>query len=111
MGVSFSPNWTSAKGTIRYQCGQRKSRIQRSLHRLGYLNFSAFLRMPFGLRNAGQSFQRFLDDVLQGLDFVFVYVDDILIASWSEEEHILHVQEVLRRLGEHGLVINAEKCS
>ena len=70
-----------------------------------------FLRMPFGLRNAGQSFQRFLDDVLQGLDFVFVYVDDILIASRSEEEHILHVQEVLRRLGEHGLVINAEKCS
>jgi hypothetical protein len=32
-----------------------------------------FLRMPFGLRNAGQSFQRFMDEVLSGLDFAFCY--------------------------------------
>ena len=75
------------------------------------LSLFEFIRMPFGLSNAGQRFQRFLDDVLQGLDYVFVYVDDILIASHNKEEHILHVQEVLRRLKEKGLVINAEKCS
>ena len=65
--------------------------------------------MPFGLRNAGQSFQRFLDRVLQGLDFVFIYMDAMLIASKSEEEHAVHVRIVLERLAEHGLVINAEK--
>lgn len=43
-----------------------------------------FNRMPFGLRNAAQTFQRFIDHVLQGLDFVYAYIDDILIASTSE---------------------------
>jgi hypothetical protein len=46
-----------------------------------------FLRMPFGLRNAGQSFQRFMDEVLAGLDFAFCYLDDILIGSTRPEEH------------------------
>ena len=39
-----------------------------------------FLRMPFGLRNAAQTFQRFIDEVLRGLPFVFAYLDDVLIA-------------------------------
>ena len=40
-----------------------------------------FIRMPFGLRNAAQSFQRFMDEVTRGLPFVFTYIDDLLIAS------------------------------
>ena len=69
-----------------------------------------FIRMPFGLRNSGQSFQRFMDEVLDGLDFCFVYADDVLIGSKSLEEHVLHVREVLTRLAEHGIVFNEEKC-
>ncbi|KAG1695928.1 Transposon Ty3-G Gag-Pol polyprotein [Nymphon striatum] len=46
-----------------------------------------FLRMPFGLKNAAQTFQRFMDSILQDLSFVFVYLDDILVASSSSEEH------------------------
>jgi hypothetical protein len=69
-----------------------------------------FLRMPFGLRNAGQSFQRFMDEVLAGLDFAFCYLDDILIASCSEDEHLQHLQQVLQRLQQYGLVLNMEKC-
>ena len=38
-----------------------------------------FLRMPFGLRNAAQTFQRFIDEVLRGLDFVYAYIDDLLL--------------------------------
>ena len=44
-----------------------------------------FLRMPFGFSNAAQTFQRMMDWVLQGLNFVFCYMDDILVASESEE--------------------------
>lgn len=40
-----------------------------------------FLFMSFGLRNAAQSFQRFIDEVLRGLDFCFCYIDDILVAK------------------------------
>ncbi len=50
-----------------------------------------FLRMPFSLRNAGQSFQRFMDEVLSRLDFAFCYLDDILIGSSTPDEHILHL--------------------
>ncbi|QQP40155.1 Pol polyprotein [Caligus rogercresseyi] len=40
-----------------------------------------FLRMPFGLKNAAQAFQRLMDSIFSGLPFTFIYLDDILIAS------------------------------
>ena len=49
-----------------------------------------YLCMPFGLKNAAQTFQRLMDTVCRGLDFVFVYLDDILIASQSESDHLAH---------------------
>ena len=48
-----------------------------------------FLTMPFGLRNAASTFQRFIDEVVQDLDFVYNYIDDILVASASLEEPYL----------------------
>jgi len=69
-----------------------------------------FLRMPFGLRNAAQTFQRMMDEVLSGLPWVFVYLDDVLVASRSEDEHEQHLREVLAQLQQHGLVLNGEKC-
>ena len=69
-----------------------------------------FVRMPFGLRNAGQTFQRMMDEVLQGLDYCFVYLDDLLIASLDHVQHRQHLREVLQRLEQHGLVLNGEKC-
>lgn len=69
-----------------------------------------FIRMPFGLRNAGQTFQRLMDEVLSGLEYVFCYLDDVLVASKSVEEHAGHLREVFQRLQQHGLVLNGEKC-
>ena len=70
-----------------------------------------FTRMPFGLRNAAQSFQRFIDQVLRGLPFVFAYIDDLLVASSSREEHYSHLKELFQRLDEFGLVVNPDKCT
>lgn len=69
-----------------------------------------FTRMPFGLRNAAQTFQRFIDQVLRGLDHVFAYIDDVLVASKTIEEHKLHLQAVFERFKQYGITINPDKC-
>jgi hypothetical protein len=69
-----------------------------------------FLRMPFGLRNAGMTFQRMMDQLFFDLPCVFVYLDDLLVASRSVQEHQEHLRQVLAVLQRSGLVINAEKC-
>ncbi len=68
-----------------------------------------FLRMPFGLRNTAQTFQRFINQVLHGLPFCYPYIDDLLIASSSREEHMEHLHCVLQRLDDHGILINIHK--
>ena len=65
--------------------------------------------MPFGLRNAGQTFQRFIDQVIRGLPFVYAYLDDILIASKDENEHENHLKQLFERLNEYGVIINPAK--
>ena len=69
-----------------------------------------FLRMPFGLKNAGQTFQRLMDGVLGDLEFAFVYMDDILVASNTLEEHQEHFRALFRRLADHDLIVNQGKC-
>ncbi len=69
-----------------------------------------FTKMPFGLRNAAQTFQRFIDEVLRGLPFTYAYIDDVLVASPSAEDHKDHLRTVFRRLDEYGIVINPLKC-
>ena len=65
-----------------------------------------FTRMPFGLRDAAQTFQRLIDEVLRGLPFAFAYIDDVLIASRDINEHQDHLLQVFER--HFGLKIN--KC-
>ena len=69
-----------------------------------------FLRMPFGLRNAAQTFQRFIDQVLRGLPCVYAYIDDVLIASSSPSDHHAHLRQVFERFQQFGVVINPTKC-
>ena len=65
-----------------------------------------FLRMPFGLRNAAQTLQRFMDEVLRGIKFAYSYIDDVLIASTTSEEHLEHLRVVFERLTAYGIVVN-----
>lgn len=48
-------------------------------------------RMSFGLRNATQAFQRFVNEVCRGLDFLFEDIDDILVAFKNENIHKEHI--------------------
>ncbi|GBG72311.1 hypothetical protein CBR_g11240 [Chara braunii] len=71
-----------------------------------------FIVMPFGLTNAPATFQRCMNDLLRPWleRFVVVYLDDILVFSKTLEEHQGHLRQVLEKLREANLKINAKKC-
>ena len=77
-----------------------------------YTPFGSFeyLRMPFGLRNSSGTFQRFIDTQLRDFPFTSAYLDDILIASSSHEQHEKHLRLVLSKLEDIGLRVNEDKC-
>jgi hypothetical protein len=68
-----------------------------------------FLRMHFELKNAGQRFQLLIDCMLAELDFVFVYLDDIIIDSWSKEENLPHLRLVFTQLQQFGLFLKHQQ--
>ena len=67
-----------------------------------------FVRLPMGLTDAAQAFQCLMDEATNGLDFAFVYLNDILIASKSE--HKKHLHALFKRLSDYGLAVNPDKC-
>ncbi|MBW0474457.1 hypothetical protein O181_014172 [Austropuccinia psidii MF-1] len=71
-----------------------------------------YLVMPFGLTNAPASFQNLVKDVFYDpLDiYVVVYLDEIMVFSKSEEEHVTHFSTVLSRLRANNLFAKASKC-
>ena len=69
-----------------------------------------FLKMPFGLKNAAQAFQRLMDGILQGVNCCFVYLDDSSVASITPEQHEADLRTVFKLLALNGLVVNIKKC-
>ena len=69
-----------------------------------------YLMMPFGLRNAAQSFQRHIDTILRDCSFARPYLDDILIFSPDNASHLVHIHDVLKKLNDSNMVINMKKC-
>ncbi|MBW0530061.1 hypothetical protein O181_069776 [Austropuccinia psidii MF-1] len=71
-----------------------------------------YLVMPFGLTNAPASFQNLVNDIFQDLldVYVVVYLDDIMVFSKSEEEHVTYVSTVLSGLRANNLFAKASKC-
>jgi ribonuclease HI len=75
-----------------------------------------YLRMPEGLKNAGGSFSRMTTKVLHSqigrnvTDLVSTYVDDIIVKSTKQENHITDLQETFANFRQAGLKLNPEKC-
>ena len=68
--------------------------------------------MPFGLKNAGVTYQRlvnalFEDEIGEAME---VYVDDMLVKSKTEDDHIANLNRVFTKLLEHGMRLNPQKC-
>ena len=70
-----------------------------------------FLRTHFGLLQAPAYFQLLIDNVLQGCSkFAMGYLDDIIIFSRTEEEHLEHLEKIFQKLQEYGLKMKRQKC-
>jgi hypothetical protein len=66
--------------------------------------------MPFGLKNAPQIFQRKMDNIFKPYNFIFVYIDDILILSDSVSEHLKHLEIFVDLCQKHGLALSQKKA-
>ena len=70
-----------------------------------------FNRVPFGLAQAPAHFQKLINEVLADCNFTMGYLDDIIIFSKTEEEHLEHLEIIFNRLPEDGLKLKLQKCS
>ena len=86
--------------------------IHKTAFRTRYGHFE-FTVMPFGLTNAPATCQQVMNDILRPyLDrFVAVYLDDLMIWSSSEQEHLDHIRTILEALKKANLHLKLSKCS
>ena len=90
-----------------YHIGLSESAKPKSAFVLSSLGKYEFNRVPFGLAQAPAYFQKLISDVLKGCNLAMGYLDDIIIYSRSEKEHL---EEIFSRLKAAGLKLKLEKC-
>ena len=69
-----------------------------------------FLQDPFGLAQAPGFFQHLMNKVLDNCPFAMTYLDNIIIFSDTEEEHLAHIEEIFKRLEATDLKMKRSKC-
>ncbi|KAI7800948.1 hypothetical protein IRJ41_015739, partial [Triplophysa rosa] len=70
----------------------------------------SFLCLPFGIISASEIFHRAMEHVIEGLEGVRAYVDDIVVWGSSVQEHNQRLIQLLERIRKHGLKLNRAKC-
>ena len=72
-----------------------------------------FLCMPYRLCNALAMFQCLMQNCLGELNLMYtlIYLDDVIVYSKTEEEHLVHLHAMLERFMEHGLKLKPSKCN
>ena len=69
-----------------------------------------YLRLPFGVASAPSLFQKSMEQILQGIEGVVVYLDDLQVTGTTMEEHLQRLDRVLQRLEKFGLRLQVSKC-
>ena len=79
---------------------------------LGSMGLYECESMPFGLCNAPPTFQRLMQNCLGELNLTYclIYLDDVIVFSHTEEEHLERMRVIFDRLREHGLKLKPSKC-
>jgi hypothetical protein len=69
-----------------------------------------WLVMPFGFKKTLVFFQRILDQVLEGVNFLKCYINDVLVHSKGLLQHLAHLEELFKKLHEVDMKIHCKKC-
>ena len=113
----------SMVGTQHFSCMDLKSgfwQVQMDEESRQYTTFTVgsmgvyeFLHMPYRLCNAPATFQHLMQNCLGELNFTYalIYLDDMIIYSKTEEEHLVHLRAVLEQFMEHDLKLKPSKCN
>ena len=80
---------------------------------VGSMGVYEFLHMPYRLCNAPATFQCLMQNCLGELNLTYtlIYLDNVIVYSKTEEEHLVHLRAVLERFMEHGLKLKPSKCN
>ena len=95
-----------------WQVKMAKDSQQYTAFRVGSMGVYEFLRMPYGLCNAPVTFQRLMQNCLGELNLTYalIYLDNVIVFSRTEEEHLHCLWVVFARFLEHGLKPKPSKC-
>ncbi|CAN6691976.1 unnamed protein product [Malus baccata var. baccata] len=79
----------------------------------GHVGAYEYLVMPFGLKNVGATYQRAMNAIFHDLigHSMEVYIDDIMVKSKTEEQHLIDLKQALTRMRIHKLKMNPKKCA
>lgn len=67
--------------------------------------------LPFGVASAPAIIQKVMEGILQGIDHVTLYINDILVTGRTEAEHLQLLAELLTRLEKAGIRLKKDKCA
>ena len=113
----------SMVGTRHFSCMDLKSGFwqvkmaeesrQYTAFTVGSMGVYEFLHMPYGLCNAPATFQCLMQNCLGELNLMYtlIYLDDVIVYSKTEEEHLVRLRAILERFMEHGLKLKPSKCN
>ena len=113
----------SLVGAGHFSCLDLKSRFwqikmdevlkQYTAFTMGNLGFFECNRMPFGLCNAPGTLQWLMQNCMGELNFIYclIYLDDLIVFSWTAEEHLHRLRIVFDCLREYNLKLKPSKCS
>ena len=93
-----------------YHIGLSESAKPKTAFVISNVGKCQFNRIPFGLAQAPAYFMKLINIVRTGIDFAMGYLDDIIIFSRTEEEHLEHLRIIFERLRQAGLKLKMSKC-
>ena len=70
-----------------------------------------YTRLPFGTSSSPAIWQRFIDQVIQGLDMVCAIQDDVIITGRDDKHHLNNLEQLFARFAKLGLKVKLEKCA